>query len=95
MRVEVVSIEIVGSNVFLGDCENRLVLVKIYEALLELLDIVVIGRFSYYGRVLSFYRDKIVKFIENGVRIVRFCLSRYISLIINFVGEYVRVWYSN
>ena len=30
--LEVASVEIGGSTVFLGDCENRLVLVKIYEA---------------------------------------------------------------
>lgn len=91
----VASIEIAGSNVFLGDCENRLVLVKIYEAPSELPNTVVIGRLSHYGQVLSFHRDKIAKFIENGVRTARFRLSQHIPSIINLAGEYVRVWYPN
>ena len=52
--LEVASLEIAGTTVFLGDCENRLVLVKIYEAPAELPDTVVIGRLSFYGRVMSF-----------------------------------------
>lgn len=59
---------IAGLKVFLGDCENRLVLVKIHEAPAELPDTAVIGRLSHYGRVLSFRRDKIAQHIENGVR---------------------------
>lgn len=65
--MEVSLIEIVGSTVFFGDCENCLVVVKIYEASVEFFDIVVIGRLSYYCRVMSFRRDKIVLFIESGV----------------------------
>ena len=42
MALEVSSVEIGGTTVFLGDCENRLVLVKIYEAPAELPDTVVI-----------------------------------------------------
>lgn len=49
--LEVLSIEIGNRTVFFGDCENRLVLVKIYEASNELLDTVLIGRLSYYGSV--------------------------------------------
>lgn len=93
--LEVASIEIAGSTVFLGDCENRLVLVKIYEAPLELPDTVVIGRLNHYGRVLSFRRDKIAKFIENGVRTARMSLSRHIPSIVNLAGECVRIWYPN
>ena len=55
--LEVASLEIGGTTVFLGDCENRLVKVKIYEAPAELPDTVVIGRLSHYGRVRSFRRD--------------------------------------
>ena len=91
--LEVASIEIGGTTVFLGDCENRLVLVKIYEAPAELPDTVVIGRLSLYGRVMSFRRDKIAQFIESGVRTARMSLSRPIPSIINLAGEYVRVWY--
>ena len=66
--LEVASIKISGSTVFLGDCENHLVLVKIYEAPSELPDTAVIGCLSYYGRVLSFRRNKVFSVIENGVR---------------------------
>ena len=83
--MEVASIEIAGSTVFLGDCENRLVLVKIYEALAELPDTVVIGRLSHYGRVLSFRRDKIAQFIESGVRTARMSISRHIPSIVRIV----------
>lgn len=55
----------------------------------------VIGRVNHYGRVLSFRRDKIAKFIENGVGTARISLSRHIPSIINLAGEYVRVWYPN
>lgn len=93
--LEVSSIEIAGSTVFLGDCENCLVLVKIYEAPAELPDTVVIGRLSHYGRVMSFRRDKIAQFIESGVQMARMSLNRHIPSIINLAGEYVRVWYPN
>lgn len=62
--LEVASVEIAGTTVFLGDCENRLILVKIYKAPAELPDTVVIGRLNHYGKVLSFRRDKIAQFIE-------------------------------
>ena len=62
------SIQVAGYTVFLGDCENRLVLVKVYEAPNELPDTAVIGCLSYYGRVLSFRRDKVFQVIDNGVR---------------------------
>lgn len=51
---KIVSVEIGGIVVFFGDCENSFVLVKIYEVLNELFDIVLIGCLSYYGYVLSF-----------------------------------------
>ena len=47
MALEVSSVEIAGTTVFLGDCENRLVLVKIFEAPTELPGTVVIGRLSH------------------------------------------------
>lgn len=52
--LEVASLEIGGTTVFLGDCEHRLVLVKVCEAPAALPDTAVIGRLSHYGRVLSF-----------------------------------------
>ena len=93
--LEVSSVEIGGTTVFLGDCENRLVLVKVFEAPGELPDMVVIGRLSHYGRVISFRRDKIAQFIESGVRTARMHLSRHIPSILNPAGEIVRVWYPN
>ena len=93
--LQVVSVEIGGTTVFLGDCENRLVLVKIYEAPNELPDTAVIGRLSHYGRVLSFRRDKFAQFIENGVRTARMTLTRHIPSIVNLAGEIIRVWYPN
>ena len=93
--LEVSSIEIGGTTVFLGHCENSLVLVKIFEAPAELPDTVVIGRMQHYGQVLSFRWDKIAQFIESGVRMVRMRLHRHIPSILNLAGEIVRVWYPN
>ncbi|PFX18104.1 Peptidase M20 domain-containing protein 2 [Stylophora pistillata] len=93
-----VEIEIPASpvlKVFLGDCENRLVLVKIHEAPAELPDTAVIGRLSHYGRVLSFRRDKIAQHIENGVRTARLALHRTIPADINIAGEPIKIWYPN
>ena len=86
---------IAGLKVFLGDCENRLVLVKIHEAPAELPDTAVIGRLSHYGRVLSFRRDKIAQHIENGVRTARMALHRTIPANINIAGEPIKIWYPN
>lgn len=91
--LEVASIEIDGNMVFLGDCEHRLVLVKIYEAPAELPDTALIGRLSHYGRVLSFRRDKIADNIDNGVRTARMELHRHVPSIINLAGELIRIWY--
>ena len=44
------SVKITGCVVFLGGCENRVSVVKLYELPAELPDSVVIGRLSYYGR---------------------------------------------
>ena len=93
--LEVSSIEIAGTTVFLGDCENSLVLVKIFEAPAEFPDTVVIGRLSHYGQVLSFRRDRVAQFIESGVRTARMRLHRHIPSIINLAGEFVRVWNPN
>ena len=45
------SITVAGCPVFLGDAENRTVIVKVYEAPDEMPDTVVIGRLSAYGHV--------------------------------------------
>ena len=95
LALEKASIQIAGYTVFLGDCENRLVLVKVYEAPSELPDTAVIGCLSYYGRVLSFRRDKVFQVIENGVRTARMRVDRPIPSILNLAGELVRIWYPN
>ena len=48
--LEVASIKIGGSTVFLSDCENRLLFVKIYEEPAKLSDTALIGRLSHYGK---------------------------------------------
>jgi len=55
--LEVACVQIKGTNIFLGDRENRLVLVKLYEAPAELPDTALIGGLNHYGRVLSFRHD--------------------------------------
>lgn len=82
-----------GLSVFSGDCENRLALVKIYEAPAELPDTVLTGRLSSYGKVLSFRRDKIAQHIENGFRTARMNIQRTIPNIVSVAGEVVRIWY--
>ena len=49
LALEKASIQVAGYTVFLGDCENRLVLVKVYEAPNELPDTAIIGCLSHYG----------------------------------------------
>lgn len=82
--------EIAGLKVFLGDCENRLVLVKIYEAPAEMPDTALIGRLSHYGRVLSFRRGKIARHIENGIRIARMTIHHAIPSYMNIGGEIIK-----
>ena len=65
------SITIAGCSVFLGDCENRVSIVKIYELPDEMPDSVVIGRLAHYGKVISFRRDHMADAILNGVRTAR------------------------
>ena len=91
--LEVSSIQINGQIVFLGDCENRLELVKIYEAPSELPDTTLIGRLSYYGKVLSFRRDKVADCIESRVRTARMRIYRHIPNTINLAGEFLKIWY--
>ena len=93
MALEVASIQVSGSTVLLGDCENRLVLVKIYETPSKLPDTAVIGCLNYYGRVVSFRRDKVFSVIENGVRTARMHVDRHIPSVINLAGEYICIWY--
>lgn len=93
--LETPHVEISGLKIFLGDCENRLSLVKIYDAPAELPDTALIGRLSHYGQVLSFRRDKIGQHIDNGIRPARMIIKSVIPSYMNVAGEIVRVWYPN
>ena len=87
------SIEIAGCSVLVGDCENRVSIVKIYELPDELPDSVVIGHLSYYGRVISFHRDRVADTILNGVRTARMFSDRPIPSQTFITGEFARLWY--
>ena len=87
------SIEIAGCSVLVGDCENRVSIVKIYELPDELPDSVVIGRLSHYGRVISFRRDRVADTILNGVRTARMFIDRPIPSQSFIAGEFARLWY--
>ena len=80
--------------VFVGDADFKTVIVKVYEAVPEMPDTVLIGRLSHYGRVLSFRRDRsIATGIFNGVRNVRMRLSKTIPSAISIAGEPVFISY--
>ena len=82
-----------GCQVFAGDCDQRIVLVKIYEAAPEMPDTVLLGHLSNYGKVLSFRRDYVSSGIQNGIRTARMRLRRAIPSTVLVAGEVVRVWY--
>ena len=87
------SIDIAGCSVLIGDCENRVSIVKIYELPDELPDSVVIGRLSHYGRVISFRSDHVADTILNGVRTARMFIDRPIPSQTFIAGEFARLWY--
>ena len=93
MALGVPSLEIAGCTVFLGDSENRVQIVKIFEAPIEMPDTVLIGRLSHYGKVFSFRRDRATATIYNGVRTARMRLNLPIPPTIFVAGELVRIWY--
>lgn len=55
------SVTISGCVVFLGDCENKVSIVKLYELPTELPDSAIIDCLSHYGHVFSFQRDRIAE----------------------------------
>ena len=87
------SITFAGCTVFLGDCENKVSIVKIFELPDELPDSVVIGRLSHYGRVISFRRDRVADTIFNGVHTARMIIERPIPAQAFIAGEFCRFWY--
>ena len=93
MALGVPSVTIAGCTVFIGDCDNRVQIVKIYEAPTEMPDTVLIGRLSHYGKVFLFRRDKVADSIYNGVRTAKMRLNLVIPPTIFVAGELVRIWY--
>ena len=89
------TITIAGCSVLVGDCENRVSIVKIYELPDEIPDSVVIGRLAHNGRVISFRRDRVADAILNGVRTARMLIERPIPAQSFIAGEFVRFWYPN
>ena len=87
------NVRIAGCMVFLGDCENRVSIVKLYELPVELPDSVVIGRLSHYGKVYSFRRDRLAEGIFNGVRTARMIIDKPIPSQAFIAGEFARIWY--
>ena len=87
------SVTISGCVVFLGDCENKVTIFKLYELPTELPDSVITGRLLHYGRVFSFRRDRIAEGIYNGVRTARMVLDRPIPGQTFIAGEFARIWY--
>ena len=87
------SISIAGCQVFLGDCQNRTVLFKIYECPDEMPDTFLIGRLSRFGSVLSFRRDLLSTGIRNGIRTARMRLVKAIPSSIMVAGELIYVSY--
>lgn len=69
------SVTISGCVIFLGDCENNVSIVKLYELPTELPDSVVVGQLSHYGRVVSFRRDRVAEGIYNGVCTARMIIN--------------------
>ena len=93
MALELPLITICGCQVFLGDAEHEIVLVKIYEAPNEMPDTVLIGRLSYYGRVLSFRRNRLGQGLFNGVQTAHIRLCTHIPLSLSIVGDLVMIYY--
>ena len=86
-------VSISGCVVFLGNCENRLQIVQMYEAPMELPDTVTICRPSHYGEVFSFCRDKVADTIYSGMHTTRMRVNLKIPSIIFIDGGPICVWY--
>lgn len=87
------SIKIAGCSVLLGDCENKVSIVKIYELPDELPNSVVIGSLSHYGRVISFRRDCVADAIFNGLRTARMSIEQPIPAQAFIAGDFCQFWY--
>ena len=82
-----------GCSILLGDCENKVSIVKIYELPDEMPDSVVIGRLAHYGRVISFRHDCVADTILNVVHTARMFIERPIPAQTFIANEFVHFWY--
>ena len=87
------SITIPSCSLLLGDCKNRVSIVKVYELPDDMPDSVVIGRLAHYGRVISFCRDRVLDAILSGVRTARMFIERPIPAQTFIAGKFMRFWY--
>lgn len=82
-----------GHQCYLSDCENRVLIVKIFETPSKMPDSVLIGRLSVYGKVFSYQRDKGQGGVLNGVRTARMRLKVAVPSVVRIAGCYIRVWH--
>ena len=82
-----------GCQIFLGDCEKRVLLVKIYEAPTEMRDTVLIVCLSAYRKVFSFCCNRVSDSVFNGNRTAKMRVNKDIPSCIHIAGEFIRVWY--
>lgn len=83
------TITIAGCSVLVGDCENRVSIVKIYELPDEIPDSVLIGHLAHYGGVISFRRDRVADAILNGVHTTQMLIVQPIPAQSFIAGEFV------
>lgn len=60
------TITVAWCPLYLGDAENGIVIVKIYDAPDKMPDTVIIGHLSAYGHVLAFRRNQLAS--EKGIQ---------------------------
>ena len=87
-----------GSNTYVvsfstADCDHKISIVKIYNAPNKMPDLVLIGRLSVYGTVLSFRRDLVNDTVFNGIRTARMEIKHAIPSTVRIVGEFIKFWY--
>ena len=78
---------------FLVDCENRLKIVKIYKARMEMAATVIIGQLTHCGKVFTFRCNKVTDTIYNGVCTACMRVNSKIPSNIFIAGEAIHAWY--
>lgn len=86
------NMEIAGHCLFIVKGDNRISLMKIYNAPSELLDSVIIGGIYAYGSVLSFRRNLAADNIFKGIRTAWMKIEKSLSSTTRIVGEFIRLW---